>query len=212
MVSILNLYNSTLISNHARFKGGGIDNGGTLTVTGSVITDNVIDAPYSTDKGGGIRNQSSGTATITSSIVANNHRGTTTLIDDDLDGDFDSGDNNLIGTTSGATGFTEPGDYDYIGSGGDLDDLIVVTGLADTNNSSDDDTVLSLREAVALSNSIGTGDQTIWLAAWKFILEEDVDVTEDVDLVGISTSLTSIDAVFDEIGGATVTTSRLTEV
>src|SRR5205809_3571627 len=61
----LELLNSTLAANAATDQGGGIDNQGTVTVTGSTIVDNTA-----LKKGGGLNN--AGTAQLTNTTVHGN--------------------------------------------------------------------------------------------------------------------------------------------
>ena len=74
----LAVLNSSIIGNHAAQAGGGIyDNGGTLTITNSVVNNNTAfysDNQFSVGDGGGIYN-SGGALTITNSVVSNNHAG-----------------------------------------------------------------------------------------------------------------------------------------
>jgi hypothetical protein len=52
-------------------NGGGIENFGTLTVTGCTITGNI--APFQGSVGGGVRNQRGATLTMTDCVVTDNH-------------------------------------------------------------------------------------------------------------------------------------------
>jgi hypothetical protein len=86
-----NLINSTLSGNSANMDGGGIYNKSTLTVSNSTLTGN------SATFAGGIYNDTAGSATIKSSLIALN-----SSITHSLNGSFVTGGFNLIGTNDGA--------------------------------------------------------------------------------------------------------------
>jgi len=88
----LTVINSTLSGNSAP-NGGGIFNGGTLMVTNSTLSGN------SAESGGGITN--AGTAIIANTIVAGN----TAPTGPDVSGKVTSKGHNLIGNSSGGSGF-----------------------------------------------------------------------------------------------------------
>ncbi len=95
-VGTLTVENSTLFRNEVKAEvgyGGGIDNEGTLTVTNSTLSGN------SAVRGGGIYN--TGTANIANTIVATN----TAPTGPDVDGNVASKGYNLIGNSSGGSGF-----------------------------------------------------------------------------------------------------------
>ena len=104
-IGTLNVTNST-IANNIGGSGGGIS-GGTLNVNNSTITNN---SAFSNDfftSAGGI----SGTATITSSIIAGNSNDFSSF-----DPVFNSGGNNLIGNIGDADGFTDGVNGDIVGT------------------------------------------------------------------------------------------------
>ncbi len=83
----------------------------------------------------------------------------------------------------------------------------VVTGMADVVNAGDDNSVLSLREAVLAIDAGGTGPGvgSIWVPAWQHRLTRngaeahdghfnDIDIRRDVTIVGVGAGLTVIDA------------------
>ncbi|WP_055077234.1 DUF4347 domain-containing protein [Pseudanabaena sp. 'Roaring Creek'] len=112
MYGTASIINSTLSGNSAVFGGGAIFNvGGTLTVNSSTISNNSANSStaqlYNT--GGGILNYF-GTVSLANTIVAanfdtKNNSGTGTL-SPDVWGAFVDNGNNLIGDTTGSTGFT----------------------------------------------------------------------------------------------------------
>jgi energy-coupling factor transporter ATP-binding protein EcfA2 len=73
----LTIKDSTIADNISYFNGGGIYNGGQLTISGSTISGNskpsVPDYPF--NNGGGITNDEGGTLTITNSTIAGNTAG-----------------------------------------------------------------------------------------------------------------------------------------
>ncbi len=73
----LTIRDSTIADNISYFNGGGIYNGGQLTISGSTISGNskpsVPDYPF--NNGGGIANDEGGTLTITNSTIAGNTAG-----------------------------------------------------------------------------------------------------------------------------------------
>ena len=73
----LTIRDSTIADNISYFNGGGIFNGGQLTISGSTISGNskpsVPDYPF--NNGGGIANDEGGTLTITNSTIAGNTAG-----------------------------------------------------------------------------------------------------------------------------------------
>ncbi|TYQ23867.1 DUF4347 domain-containing protein [Pseudanabaena sp. UWO310] len=112
MYGTASIINSTLSGNSAVFGGGAIFNvGSTLTVNSSTISNNSANSstaqPYNT--GGGILNYF-GTVSLANTIIAanfdtKNNSGTGTL-SPDVWGAFVDNGNNLIGDTTGSTGFT----------------------------------------------------------------------------------------------------------
>ncbi len=118
------IINNSTISNNSGVTGGGIDNSaqGILDLSNSTISDNF---------GGGVFNENS--ATVTSSIIANNTSSDVTFTtvtpgtntDDDVIGTkaFTSGGNNLIGRVDGfgSSGFNSPTEAGFVdGVNGDI--------------------------------------------------------------------------------------------
>jgi len=89
--------NSTISGNRASNVGGGINNGGTLTLGNTTVSENSA----SSRMGGGIRNYG-GTTTLQNSIIANNSQG------DNCNGTILSNGYNLSG--DGTCNFSGPGD------------------------------------------------------------------------------------------------------
>lgn len=94
--------------------------------------------------------------------------------------------NNLYDDASGGFFDTTPGTGDHLGTPD-----YVVTTIEDTFDHTDNDHLLSVREAVDLSNN-AAGVQEIWVAAWTF------ELTRDRATYGGS-SLTDLDAAFGDI-------------
>jgi predicted outer membrane repeat protein len=213
--AVLDLKDSAVVDNTADTYGGGIYSQGTLTISGSVITDNHV--VNSSSQGGGIY-AVSGTAAMGSSIVANNTADP-------------SGDQDIYGVASVWTSlgynlltsirsvlvadFSQTGDL--ISSSVDH----MITSLADVINPADNGYALTLREAVILSNSTAP-DETIWMAPWgvRLLIEGtggaesgDLDISDTLAIRGISSgtdqslvdSLSIIDSAFDNLGLLTLT-------
>src|SRR5207247_7438590 len=72
----MEITNSVITGNQAGFNGGGVSNYGTITITNSTITRNVVGTNYSPQAvaaGGGVSNtESSGRLTITNSTISDN--------------------------------------------------------------------------------------------------------------------------------------------
>jgi len=108
----LNIINTTVSTNQGSY-GGGIGNQGTLTVSNSTVTNNST-FRYQSDyftidpNGGGIFNTADGTATIANTIIAGNSDLDLPFgeFNPDVVGDFNDLGNNLIGDSTGSTGFT----------------------------------------------------------------------------------------------------------
>jgi hypothetical protein len=178
----LNLSRVTLTGGHATILGGAVHavgtnltvdqvsmvgntspNGGAirvgsgcnLTITRSIFTEN-----SASNEGGALLALGAASVTIGSTIFAKNVQSNVYL---PSTGTTNLG-NNRIDNTAGAGSFFSTAYGDYIGS---VD--YVVTGVADTFNHADDQTVMSLRDAIDLADS-APGDQEIWLPAWSFVL------------------------------------------
>jgi hypothetical protein len=94
--------NSTFSGNEAvGFVGGGITNTRTLKLYNSTVAKNSAKGA-----GGGVYNNAGGTATLNSTIVADNlAKLANNLVNNDVQGNFTNSTFNLIGTSTGATGF-----------------------------------------------------------------------------------------------------------
>jgi CSLREA domain-containing protein/uncharacterized repeat protein (TIGR01451 family) len=159
--AVVNVINSTLYDNgndNGSATGGGIYNAGTLTVTNSTLTLNYIGGA-----GGGIFNDSTGTATIKSTIIADNDivTGSTGSIvgGPDLYGSFISQGYNLISATDGNTGFNQP--TDLTGSGtGSLDagfEFDSISGPLLKDNGGPTDTVALVCGSTAIDQGTSSG-------------------------------------------------------
>jgi hypothetical protein len=126
---------------------------------------------------------------------------------------FSSGGNNLLGNDG--YGFSDGMNDDHVGSPD-----YIVTGITDTFDGSSGQLVLSLRDAIHLSNTTA-GAAEIWLPAWDFILTiertaqptdiepsyGDLDIKDSLEILGVNGStsvawLTSAvaDEVFELVG------------
>ena len=157
--AVVNVINSTLYqngNNNGYATGGGIYNAGTLRVTNSTLTLNHIGAG-----GGGIFNDSAGTATIKSTIIAYNAipPGSSTVVGGpDLYGSFISEGYNLIYRTDGNTGFNQPTDFTGAGlfpldPGFEFDN----SGPVLTNNGGPTDTVALVCGGIAIDKGTSHG-------------------------------------------------------
>jgi hypothetical protein len=110
--------------------------------------------------------------TVTGSIIAGNTAALSGRVDvgtqNGLPGrTFTSGGNNRLGNAAPGLAHDPNGNGDYIGT---VD--YIVTGIADTYNHANDESVVSLRDAIDLANTTA-GAQEIWLPAWNFMLTRD---------------------------------------
>ncbi|MEH2181711.1 DUF4347 domain-containing protein [Nostoc sp.] len=106
-----NLTNSTVSSNKAFKEGNAISNKGTLTLTNSTITKNYIQSYQNFDgngfsdayggEGRSVFNDSDGTVIVGNTIIAGNFG-----LQGDVFGNFTDLGSNLIGNSTGSTGFT----------------------------------------------------------------------------------------------------------
>ncbi|WP_298909109.1 DUF4347 domain-containing protein [uncultured Nostoc sp.] len=102
-----NLNNSTVSSNTSYTEGNGISNKGILTLTNSTITNNDISSYFNGDaqsyggKGSSVFNDSHGSVIVGNTIIAGNFG-----LQGDVSGNFTDAGNNLIGNSTGSTGFT----------------------------------------------------------------------------------------------------------
>ncbi len=138
--------NSTFSGNSAT-GGGGIENyGGTLTVTNSTLAGNSVGS----FGGGGIANSNGGTVNLTNTIIATN----TAPTSPDISGAVVSQGHNLIGNTTGGSGFV-------------ASDLQNVNPLLDTLKDNGGTTPLPdgshvmTRALLAGSPAIGAGDSSV---------------------------------------------------
>ncbi len=147
--------NSTIDFNSAAGQGGGISNSGTLDLTNVTVSGNTValdgggiftgtgDATLQnttvafnrTDAsggglgtGGGVHHDSTGTVTLTSTLIVTNFVGTD-LTADDVNGDV-TGTFNLIGIDAGLTGLTDGVDNNKVGTTGNQID----PNLGELNN------------------------------------------------------------------------------
>lgn len=93
----LTVTNGTISGNSAAYQGGGISSRGSLTVTNSTISGNSVIDDSVISGGGGIRNQTTGTLTLSNSIVALNSASNGS----DIIGSIRSGSNNIVGENPG---------------------------------------------------------------------------------------------------------------
>ncbi|WP_292858285.1 calcium-binding protein [Nostoc sp. LPT] len=107
------LINTTLSGNQARvFGGGGIGNLGIATLINNTITNNTVVANFNSTFGGGIENFFEGKLSVKNTIIAGNTNSNNQEADISSDSDIVGNANNLIGSTSGASG--------TIGTGSDI--------------------------------------------------------------------------------------------
>ncbi|MDJ1169904.1 Ig-like domain-containing protein [Roseofilum sp. BLCC_M154] len=117
----VNVINSTLSNNFASpfSSGGGIYNNSTGTVN---VINSTLSSNFAYFFGGGIFNSSTGTVNVRNTIIAGN---TASSPDPDVSGTFTSNNRNVIGDTTGSTGF---GGTDIIGV---APNTVINTTLAD---------------------------------------------------------------------------------
>ncbi len=194
---VLSLDEVAVASNSAGGVGGRIASTGNLTVTDSVVALN-----HATD-GGGVHS-AGGESSYQSTLIANNTATSSTYNDINITDGTSQGDNLL--TSAPGTAFVNGANGDLVQSGVDY----VVTTIADAINAADDARVLSLREAVLKANATA-GAETIWLPAWHFDLsvndsdsvdeafaqEDDLDVLDSLEVVGVGAGLTDIEITYD---------------
>jgi hypothetical protein len=142
---------------------------------------------------------------------------------------FTSGGNNLLGVLdAGTAGFTNGVNGDYVKPMGTTVQY-VVTGVADTWDSSNDTgvpLVLSLREAINKANNTA-GAEEIWLPAWRMRMmragtgytdQGDFDISSVMTIRGIGPGMSVIDAgilatddrIFDVASTGVLNLSRVT--
>jgi predicted outer membrane repeat protein len=95
----LTLTNCTLSNNVTRFDGGGVSNVGMVTLTNATLSGN------SAANGGGFWNGPTGKATLANTIIAGNSLTGSGAKGPDVNGHFNSLGHNLIGDTSGSSGW-----------------------------------------------------------------------------------------------------------
>ncbi|MUG99430.1 hypothetical protein F7734_46945 [Scytonema sp. UIC 10036] len=99
----LTVSNSTISNNRTSSRGGGIYNNGTLTLVFSTVTQNLA------ANGGGVFNDANGFASARNTIIASNLL-STDGVNPDVAGSFTSFGYNLIGDSTGSSGFGVTGD------------------------------------------------------------------------------------------------------
>lgn len=98
----MNLINSTISGNTSMNSGGIQTEGGTLNLTNSTITNNSANNSTFSFAAGGVRNAGGSAVNVKNTIIAGNGH----TINPDVFGSFNSQGYNLIGNTSGSTGFS----------------------------------------------------------------------------------------------------------
>jgi len=173
----------------------------TTTLSGNVFAKN-------TQSGGDLQGQIAHSVTGSTTSLGGN-------VSDSAGRDFANWPNNIL---VHATDYVDASGPDH-----------VVTSLVDTFRTTPDINRLSLREAVDLANDSVSTPEEIWLPAWTFLLTRtgsdtgspnvslgDIDILDDLTILGIDDSETTVDAtfivdnVFEEIGTATLTDDRFT--
>ncbi len=149
----LHVLNATISGNIARLSGGGIHNDGSLIVTNATVTDNRSDSDdNATGSGGGI----AGGGTIHNSIIALNFMGTSSPVNNDVDGSFDPGSSyNLIGAVTGSSGLAGTGTL-YGTQASPLDPMIDV--LADNGGPTDTHALLTGSPALEAGDNTRAAD------------------------------------------------------
>jgi len=167
---------SAVVDNRTTSVGAGIFNNSSsadTTILNSVIAYNHTDNSAATNKNGGAVYANSGQLQIGNSIIANN---TAAVLSTDGAADLwggvtvisSLGDNLLEDVRAALISMTTIGN-DHIAP---VD--YVVTGLNDTYDDTDNDVVMSIRDAIHQAN-ITSGAEEIWLPAWNFVLTRDRD-------------------------------------
>ena len=112
------IINST-ISRNRSLMGGGIYNTGALTVTSSIINNNFTsnDLVAFPEQGPGIFNAPSGTVTLNNSIVADNHRNSSSF-EQDISGTIASASHNIVGDPASSGGITHGVNGNIVGNNG----------------------------------------------------------------------------------------------
>lgn len=171
---ILLLSNTAVVSNTGRANGAAIQSNSSTsdtTILNSVITNNYTKNAGASNFHGGAIYAHNGQLEIGNSIVASNT--VDTLTGDgaaDIWGSVSvissTGDNLLEDVRAALIAQTSIGN-DYFGSPD-----YVVTGLADTYDDTNNDLVMSIRDAIHHANN-NSGTEEIWLPAWDFVLTID---------------------------------------
>jgi predicted outer membrane repeat protein len=199
----LRLDQSALVDNET--ESGGNGGGIYFAASGSgTITRSVITTDHADDISGGIYLLGSapgagGTVKVGTTIIVNNtdDDGVNPDVFAETNRTFTSLGFNLLGNA--ATGFVNGVNGDFINPTGNTVDY-VVTSAVDEVDSSNNALALSLRETIQAANVAGG---TIWLPAWRHRLTRtgtesgttnDLDIANDVTIVGVGPGLTVLDA------------------
>ncbi len=207
----LDLTDSAVANNSVTFNGTAIRSiGGDVTVRRSVFTNNSSTASNI----GGIYSSDGGSLIVGESIFALNTLGS---------GGAQYPNIRAMGLGSAAISLGNNA-FDQLDAVSDfafneLNDLMltgatnfVVTSMVDKIDATDDNQVLSLREAVIAANN---GGGTVWLPAWEHRLTltgaetgtdaavNDLDITDDVTIVGAGAGLTVISTSFSTVSDQT---------
>ncbi|TME05606.1 MAG: TIR domain-containing protein, partial [Chloroflexi bacterium] len=129
-------FSSLSFKNSKTFADAFLYNEGTLTVTNSIISDNVTMNTGGDSYGGGIENTDTGTLTVTNSIISDNK--VTAIGSDSFGGGIDN-DGRL--TVTNSTFSNNSSSSDQVGKGGSIynDGTLIVTNSTFSNNSSSGD-------------------------------------------------------------------------
>ncbi len=129
-------FSSLSFKNSKTFADAFLYNEGTLTVTNSIISDNVTMNTGGDSYGGGIENTDTGTLTVTNSIISDNK--VTAIGSDSFSGGIDN-DGRL--TVTNSTFSNNSSSSDQVGKGGSIynDGTLIVTNSTFSNNSSSGD-------------------------------------------------------------------------
>jgi hypothetical protein len=212
------IYNSgTLTVSHCTLEnntayGGGIDNVGMLTVSDSIIRDNHLSAPWSTE-GGGIRNDKGGDAEVVSCTIVGNaanygggimNRGTLTVETSTINGNiayYSGGAINADGATTiisctiegnTAEGYEGGGIQNFRDTGGTAGPLSIVSSTIAGNSAGNNGGGIMTREPIALTNTIVAGNFASGIAWDTDGIGEVVQPSSTNNLIGVDTGLSGI--------------------
>lgn len=126
----VNIANSTVSGNEGSGVGGiGVSSGGTLNMNNVTVTGNSIPSSNTTSAGG-VNTVSGGTTNLRNTIISDNFAAGSTS--PDVRGNFTSNGNNLIGNSTGSTGFST-GLNDKLNVSANLAGLVNNGGQTDTH-------------------------------------------------------------------------------